>query len=380
MAKLPTHITREDLYTEIWSTPAETLAERYGISGRGLGKICDRLQIPVPPRGWWAKKHAGHKVSRIPLPSPRANTPQQVEIRATEPPEVMATLPPPVERELAAIADDPIPVPETLQRAHPLIAVWLEEDRERAQQYRDRGWGAYMPRYGTSVQKRVLRILSALFQAIEGKDGTVDVKSPAPNAVDITLNGQKIALGLTERRQQVRAPLTLKERRESWNSSRTYRQSLEPTGELVFRIKTYPGTSGVRLEWKERDGVPLEEQLPAILVGLMVVAGHREQWEVRRKEEERARWVEQRRCYEAREKAEREAAKIERLFAQATAWREAREAEALLTAVEQRLNEVTDATELAEMRTWIVWAREKIAERDPLGGEVTEVLREPDDE
>jgi hypothetical protein len=38
------------------------LAADYGISGNGPAKICDRLKIPYPPRGYWAKKAAGQKV------------------------------------------------------------------------------------------------------------------------------------------------------------------------------------------------------------------------------------------------------------------------------------------------------------------------------
>jgi hypothetical protein len=39
------------------------------LSGRGLGKLCNRHNIPVLPRGWWAKKAAGHPVERTPLPA-----------------------------------------------------------------------------------------------------------------------------------------------------------------------------------------------------------------------------------------------------------------------------------------------------------------------
>ena len=42
---------REELYREVWATPMWTLAERYGLSGNGLKKICKRMNIPVPTRG-----------------------------------------------------------------------------------------------------------------------------------------------------------------------------------------------------------------------------------------------------------------------------------------------------------------------------------------
>src|SRR5689334_367844 len=64
----PTTVTREELYSEVWSTPVQRLASRYGLSDRGLAKICDKHRIPLPGRGYWAKRAAGYRVSRKALP------------------------------------------------------------------------------------------------------------------------------------------------------------------------------------------------------------------------------------------------------------------------------------------------------------------------
>ena len=40
-------LTREELYEKMWSRPAIVLAEEFGISGRGVAKICSRFEIPV---------------------------------------------------------------------------------------------------------------------------------------------------------------------------------------------------------------------------------------------------------------------------------------------------------------------------------------------
>ena len=49
--KQPATVSREDLYRQVWETPMLRLGKRYGISGNGLKKICDRLQVPYPPLG-----------------------------------------------------------------------------------------------------------------------------------------------------------------------------------------------------------------------------------------------------------------------------------------------------------------------------------------
>jgi hypothetical protein len=62
-------LDRTMLFERIWAEPAAKLAEAWGISGPGLAKACRRLQIPVPPRGYWARVRAGQRVRRPRLPS-----------------------------------------------------------------------------------------------------------------------------------------------------------------------------------------------------------------------------------------------------------------------------------------------------------------------
>lgn len=59
---------REQLYLEIWETPLIKLAVKYGISAVALGKVCRKLQILLPGRGYWTKKEFGKSVGCIPLP------------------------------------------------------------------------------------------------------------------------------------------------------------------------------------------------------------------------------------------------------------------------------------------------------------------------
>jgi len=58
---------RARLYEEVWSTPIDKLAAKYGVSGVALGKACKRLGVPVPCRGDWAKIRAAIPVVRPPL-------------------------------------------------------------------------------------------------------------------------------------------------------------------------------------------------------------------------------------------------------------------------------------------------------------------------
>lgn len=54
---------REQLYRQVWEQPMQKLAKEYGVSDVALSKTCRKLRVPVPGRGFWAKKNAG-----VPLP------------------------------------------------------------------------------------------------------------------------------------------------------------------------------------------------------------------------------------------------------------------------------------------------------------------------
>ena len=57
-------ISRKDLYERVWAEPIQKVSKDYGLSDVGLAKICRRYNIPIPPpRGYWAKKQAGKRVS-----------------------------------------------------------------------------------------------------------------------------------------------------------------------------------------------------------------------------------------------------------------------------------------------------------------------------
>jgi hypothetical protein len=52
-------ITREELYEKVWKVPLSQLAKQYQISDVGLAKICSKLNVPRPPRGYWTKLKFG---------------------------------------------------------------------------------------------------------------------------------------------------------------------------------------------------------------------------------------------------------------------------------------------------------------------------------
>jgi hypothetical protein len=63
-------LDRSQLYERVWTTPISKLAAEFGLSDRGLAKLCERHNIPRPPRGYWAKLEAGQAPKKTPPPAP----------------------------------------------------------------------------------------------------------------------------------------------------------------------------------------------------------------------------------------------------------------------------------------------------------------------
>ncbi len=69
VARLKINYDRAALYDQVWAQPVQNVAKSYGISGVHLGKVCRALQVPVPPRGYWARVRNGHTVRKPALPT-----------------------------------------------------------------------------------------------------------------------------------------------------------------------------------------------------------------------------------------------------------------------------------------------------------------------
>jgi len=75
-------LTREELYERMWATPRPVVASELGLSSNGLAKICDRMLIPYPPWGYWAKQRAGKALDVEPLGPPPEGAPDTISFEA----------------------------------------------------------------------------------------------------------------------------------------------------------------------------------------------------------------------------------------------------------------------------------------------------------
>lgn len=113
---------RSELFRRVWETPMLKLATELGLSGPGLAKVCRRHDIPVPPRGYWAKLQAGKRVQAVPLPHPEQDAP--ISFRTADP--AARAKEAALDAVLTAAARGPLPggpvvVADTLETPHKLV-------------------------------------------------------------------------------------------------------------------------------------------------------------------------------------------------------------------------------------------------------------------
>lgn len=349
---MPHHVfTRQALYERVWAEPIRTVARGLGVSDVGLAKACRAAEIPVPPRGYWAKLHHGKPVAKPPLLPERPDKPDQVVI-APAPPRPAPS--PALQAVAAALAEAaPIPVPADLRGAHPIVRGWVDDNAERRRQYRRDGWGlSGLEDLSTPLARRRLRLTSALLKALEQRKLEV---GGGREGVTVSRGGETLAVSVYERGKVEMRPATTDELR--WQPKRKMVRATVPAGDLVVKIREW---LSVPTEFKELK-VPLDAQLPAIVAsleaGLDELAERRRQraLEDKRRADERA---EQRRRDAYREA---EVQLRERLFGQAERWREVQTLRAYIAAADG-----SPAAQWGDYAGWRAWAMAQADAADPL--------------
>ena len=356
-------LTREKLYEHVWSEPIVHVARRLGLSGRGLGKLCARYEIPVPPRGWWAKKQHGHAVRRIPLPSGDDTAmdiifqPGEVETQLDEPHEVER------ERDPAWL----ITVPEDLVVSHRLVKQTATAARKASREVTKTGVVRWQDRYQAKLVKpgaghldiavskaslpRASRIMQALLAAFDRRCFAIRVTEK--NETFVTVLGETFQIALVERLKQVTVKHTY-----------GHRVDLEPSGRLMLRIGSSYHNAGVSDSPSRR----IEDSLNRLVVNLV-----RRALEAKRARalhaERQARWViqdEKNRL--AQQQRDSETLRRRRLRTAAVRWARHQRNVEFVNAVEGRLRDGSvnpDDREKAEQ--WLSWASERLKDVDPVG-------------
>lgn len=358
-------LTRQALYDRVWAEPVDTLAKEFGLSNVGLGKACRRHNIPVPARGYWARKAVGHKMRQPPLP-PSKNGDETITLLVAARPDQPAEAEPQAVHPLIAFEMQPenkIIVPDDLRVRHQAITqtreYWAAQKRGEVQ-YGDNK----LPRLDIRVSKELLprafRLLQTLFGALETRGHRAAATKEGKTV--LTVLDEPLEVSLREPSKQVRHVPTAKEladaKKYSWSRPTPY--DLVCTGTLVLNIEN---VWGVRHTWKDGKSHRLEDVLNEIIVGLLECAFQKKS---QRAEQERARLKAEeieRQREAARQRVRQERARVRRFERLKAA---CREHEDLLASIEQLRSSIGAVEEHSEIAQWLVWATGYVNQTDPL--------------
>jgi len=179
---LPYRLSRAELYRLVWASPVTAVAKQFGVSDVAVGKVCRAADIPLPPRGYWARKAAGKKVEPTPLPARDIGQSDEVRFgdrygynsapyagaNPDDPPPPVPVFEEPLELVKARIQKEISRVRlVSLEHPHPRIAALLEDEELRRQKAQKQTflmpWEE--PRLETPGATRKLRLLNSLFTA-----------------------------------------------------------------------------------------------------------------------------------------------------------------------------------------------------------------------
>jgi len=360
-----TTVTREDLYRLVWETPITRLAAGYGISGTGLKKICDRLDVPVPPRGYWARKEAGQPVVQLRLLKPKADTPLSAVIHPTPPKERPAPVPVLADNPRAGVKDGALAVPERLNRPHPVIAAWINARRGEREASRYRPWGsgrATVPDFSGEDHRRH-RILNALFRALEASDHTVT--EARHGGLEVELGGKPVSFRLREKLKQIQRPLTDDEKRWGYHAKKGYRTETVGSGFLIFEIQSrLPGQ--LKSSWLETDTRRMEDMVGEILATLQAAAPLLEAERLAEEEREARRREDEARRRESERQRKIADNRLRRFGQLADQWDNIGRMRAFLAEVKALPHDPDARIEGRSLADWIAWLEARIEAGDPL--------------
>ena len=335
-----TSYDRDVLYEQVWAEPLRDLAKRYGVSDVALAKACRRLSVPLPGRGYWAKRRGGGRTPPRP-PLPEAAGPKRVP--------VAGALQGPLAREEEKVPVPQVRVREDLRRPHKLV-VAARAALAEASPFSRLASGAWKGCLDISVSReqrqRALRIMDALVKHLEASGAGVEVSREPKTGygseqrtfvTEAIVGEERVGFALREKQRMHRQPPSPRDAGRGWPWDRPTVSYL-PSGTLELSL-TSPRLEGMRRNWSDGKRQRLEDVLGEFVVGLGPAASRLKELRAEDARRQQAQLEAELRRAEEAERRRLEEARIARLIGEAAVWSRAAELRAYALAGLRLLDE-----------------------------------------
>ena len=302
-----------------------TLAKQFGLSDVGLAKICEKHKIPRPPVGHWVRVQLGQETEQTPL------------LEIDDPKLEMVTIPfrPKAETLTQDIGPEVramlVPAPIAVEAESAISHGLVVRTKKLLTHPRKDNMGLLLPKEGKALPHirvsetalpRALRILDALFRALEGRKIAITWGGTSDTNLYVTVLGEGVTFWISESVERVPHTLTAGEEARKKRTVYSYfpQWDYKPTGDLRIAISGLPHDSKIRQTWSDDIIQRLENCLGAFVAGLHIAAlalkRHREECEQRDRE-----WEEERRRREAERRRQAEFDRKAKIISEAAdAW------------------------------------------------------------
>ena len=368
-------INRDELYEQVWNEPTIKLAPKYGISNVGLKKICKKLNVPTPPRGYWAKIQNNIRVEKTPLPKIKHGEQSTYTIQKNgkfheDDPDLSDE----ANQIIAAFESvEQINVPERLNSPHPLVRM----TRNALSSGKSDEYGVLYKwpqkhldiRVSPNILNRALRIMDGILRFFEkqGYEVSIGDGQQSPTGTYIKILGEKVQIYIHERSNRQDHVLTEKEKQELKRGYGFFIKKYDyiPSGKLNLHIENW-GARGVRQRWSDGKKQRIENILKDFVICIVKVADLRRTARIEREEQERRRAEERRRQAEMERLRQIEEERLRDFENQATLWFKSSQLREYIKAVENASAERGFFINDEPFKSWLNWAKNHANSIDPL--------------
>lgn len=378
------HISRRELYKQVWSTPMHTLAMKFGRSDVGLAKVCKKFNIPRPGRGYWAKVSNGMPPCPDKLPDPDNNP--QIILCVHQPPSSSGPgtgFTNIFDRALAAEGNWP-----AISVVRRKLSDEIVQSMAALKEHKTDEWDRYIPQHGETLDIRVTDkamhsahlLMDVLLEQLDRRGCHV-----RPEGTSVSYCGEHVGIGIIEQMKvhtvdskgkMVRSGYYEFPPAPPWMG----KQHSVPSGRLTLEL--HPGRTiwqrGIRRTWRDTTHQHINDCLNDIIVGIVRVADAQRKecasWVAREAAQQDA---ETKQKIQAELKAKR-AARLSKLEADVAAWQEAQSIRSYVTAARKRI--LDSAATLHHAPAWLDWAEKHAEKLDPLSSENIDGIAVPVDD
>lgn len=260
-------LTRKQLYKLAWKKPMMHIAKDFGFSDRGMGKLCTKYEIPIPPRGYWMCLKAGQKIKIPALKELDWCSDDEVIVNSKTPKPKNIELSKKLKQEKDIL--NTIIFDKKSQKYHPLVKSWNDVDK--------------LNKY-IKINIRARKVLSLVLFELE-KRGYVISESNEDNrrTAKVNLNEDYITVTVTKYSKMYKRKIQPSDWGWTWRKSDN--ELVYGTEETPYlKIVVYGKYSWDPRDYREKEDITIEQ---AISKAILYIIKKIDKLKVERLEKER---------------------------------------------------------------------------------------------